>query len=165
MVDDPIDILDMMTLRVIDMLKRDDELVKVNWYESEELVPFDKETNELSKICGSVELDDEEAGDIEHSGQTERNYNIECRVIVYVPPKLRTAETPTLNQFRQRIKTVFEDAEDNFDFPAPITGYSYGKKFGGSYKRELSVPSGQMIKLIAKTIIYEALLDYSVDKF
>lgn len=162
MANEDIRLLDIMTGSIIDMLKRDTELVKLKWYKSEEHVPFNKDSFDLNEICGSVELDDETPGDIEHSGQTDRNYKIECRIIIYVPPLLRTVDTPTLNQFRQRIKKVFDDAEDGeTSFPDPIIGYGYKT----SYKRELNIPIDNKIKMIAKTVIHESILDYYEVKF
>lgn len=160
--DDPIELLDDITLSVISMLQRDTELNKVKWYPGEDKVPIDEENGDLNEICGSVDLDDEVPGGIENSGQEYRNYDIMCRIMIYVPSKLRIAETPTLNAYRQRIKHIFDDVEDGTtDLPEPIQGFTYKN----SNKRELSIPVNGMLKKVAPTVIHESILSYSQEKY
>jgi hypothetical protein len=162
MIDTEITYIDDKNKELILMLKRNVELSKLPWYQSEEQVPIDKETNELNEICGSVELGREKEGALEYSGQTERNYTIECRVSVWVPPKLRAATTPTLNEFRQRIKKVFNDAEDGVtDFPKDIVGY----KYLGSEPFTLGVRVHGTEKTISKVLVHESALHYALDNF
>jgi hypothetical protein len=165
MTDPRITLLDDLTKNIINMLKCDDELAKLHWYQSEEFVPIDTEKNVLNEICGSVELGKERSGDLEHSGHSggmERIYMIECRVTIWVPPHIRKLDTPTLNEFRQRIKTVWNDAEDGTtDYPENITDYEYK----GSEPLTLGVKVHGMEKTISKVLHYEGYIHYIQDGF
>jgi hypothetical protein len=165
MVDPEITFLDDKCKDIIEMMGRDSELAKLEWYQSEEFVPIDKETNELNEICGSVELGKEKPANLEHnenSGGMVRRYRIECRIAIWVPPQLRKSDTPTLNEFRQRIKKVWTDCEDQItDYPENIIEFEYL----GSESLTLGVHVQNVEKTISKVLPFEGFVYYLQDGF
>lgn len=161
MADSNITLLDDMAKNIITMLKRDTAIAALdNWYPQEKLVPIDREKNELNEKCLSVQLGKEIPDSIEHLGHiggSQRSYKIDCKITVWIPQDLRTATTPTLNEFRQRIKKVWNDADKGvIPYPDNIFDYDYISSEPLTVVKSLR----NIVKVISDILPYEGTVYY-----